>query len=104
MSEYTLIISERFTQEFEKAISYKEEHGTYKSNIEKFKKEVKAKIRSLKTSPRLGVDVSSRVSFETKMKYLLVDNYLIFYEITGVDEVTIYRFISARSNWQRMLL
>jgi len=35
MEKYTLNITERFVQEYENIILYKEAHGTYQANIDK---------------------------------------------------------------------
>jgi len=41
MSEYNVIITEKFTADVERAIARKREFGTYESNIEIFKNEIK---------------------------------------------------------------
>lgn len=102
MSDYHVVITEKFTADVERAIARKREFGTYESNIEIFKNEIKKRTLQLKTSPKSGSNLSARVDYETNDKLFIIDDYLMIYEITGKEEVTVYRLLSAKSNWQRL--
>ena len=54
-------------------------------------------------SPKSGADLSSRVVYETKEKFFLVDDYkhLMIYEIIEDKEVHLYRILPTKSNWQK---
>ena len=103
-NEYNVIITEKFTADVERAIARKREFGTYEANIESFKKEIDGRLLQLKKSPKSGSNLSARVDYETNDKLFIIDDYLMVYEITGKKDVTVYRLLSAKSNWQRMLL
>jgi len=101
VKEYNLVIHEEVNIDIDNAVEYKRENGTYEANIQKFKKEVKKTIRSLKTSPKAGSNLSNRVDIDTKKKYFLVDNYLLVFEIIGEKEVHVFGLYPTRSNWTK---
>lgn len=54
-------------------------------------------IDHLVESPKIGQSLSSRVDVSTTLRYLVVQDHLIFYEIDGRD-LFIVRILSAKSN------
>lgn len=105
MADYKIEIADNFYDDMDTIIERKEEYGTYQSNIDKFKKEVEGVISKLEITPKSGANLSSRVVYETKEKFFLVDNYrhIMIYEIVGNKEVHLYRILPTKSNWQRTL-
>ncbi|MCL1991072.1 MAG: type II toxin-antitoxin system RelE/ParE family toxin [Defluviitaleaceae bacterium] len=99
MIKFNLIIADDVDIDIEEAIERKKEYGAYQSTIYELLKEINSCYTKLESSPKSGSNLSARVSRETNIKYLLVKDYVMIYEITGEEEVTIYRFLSARTNW-----
>jgi len=103
METYHVEIADDFYHDLDAIIERKEAYGTYQSNIDKFKKEVDEVITKLSISPKSGANLSSRVVYNTKEKFFLVDDFkhLMIYEIVKDDEVHLYRILPTKSNWQK---
>ncbi len=56
----------------------------------------------LKQFPMLGVELSSKIDVSTGFRYLISDNYLIFYKVDNVY-VSIYRILYSRRNYIKIL-
>ena len=56
----------------------KKEIGTRDDNLEVFKEELAQTIQRLNTSPKVGCNLSARLDLETSVKYLPVQDYLLF--------------------------
>jgi len=59
MIEYTVKLTKQYENDFDKALKRKKEYGTYASNIDEFKKDVRSYIRMLRTSPKSGSNLSA---------------------------------------------
>ena len=104
MIEYNVEISNKFYDDMDKIIEWKEEYVTYQSNIDEFKNEVNARLLQLKTSPKGGSNLSTRVNRPTNKKYFVIEKkYLMFYEVISDTEVHVSDILPAKSNWQRVL-
>ena len=102
MSDFKVNVPKIFKSDVDVAVERKVEFNAYESNIAEFKKEVSERIMSLKTSPKIGANLSARVDRETNIKYLVVSDYLLFYKVTG-KVVEVLRFLSAKSDWYNKL-
>ena len=102
MDKLNLIVPTIVHEDISEIIFYKESLGTYKNNIEKLVQEIFKMFDRLTLSPKIGQDLSSRVDVPTTIRYLAVEDYLIFYEIDGFS-ISIVRILSGKSNWQRTL-
>lgn len=100
---YKVITSSETVRDIEEAVFYKEELGTYAENIVKFKQEVVSTIRRLADSPKIGSNLSARIDEETEIKYSVIQDYILFYEIEE-DTVKVLRLLPARSNWMNTVL
>ncbi|PQC13432.1 type II toxin-antitoxin system RelE/ParE family toxin [Enterococcus faecalis] len=85
------------------AIFYKKELGTYQENLKKFQTELTDFMDILKTSPKIGSNLSVRIGIETNVKYKVIEDYIMFYEILG-SEVYVLRVLPAKSNWMNTIL
>ncbi|MBF0006667.1 type II toxin-antitoxin system RelE/ParE family toxin [Enterococcus faecalis] len=85
------------------AIFYKKELGTYQENLKKFQTELTEFMDILKTSPKIGSNLSVRIGIETNVKYRVIEDYIMFYEILG-SEVYVLRVLPAKSNWMNTIL
>lgn len=50
-------------------------------------------IENIQQFPNIGLDLSKRVRFRTNYKYVIWENYIIFYKIQG-EYVEIYRVVN----------
>ncbi|MCL1989290.1 MAG: type II toxin-antitoxin system RelE/ParE family toxin [Defluviitaleaceae bacterium] len=103
MSDFKVNVPKIFRSDVDVAVARKKEFNAYESNIEEFKKEVSKRIALLKTSPKMGANLSARVDRETNIKYFVIGDYLLFYEIVSDEVVEVLRFLSAKSNWYNKL-
>ncbi|WP_339014774.1 type II toxin-antitoxin system RelE/ParE family toxin (plasmid) [Lactococcus garvieae] len=103
MSEYTVIVAEQVYRDTQEAIFYKESLGTYETNVSEFAKEVATFIKKMETSPKIGSNLALRIGIDTNVKYNVIEDYIIFYEIVGL-EVYVLRLLPAKSNWMNTIL
>ncbi|MFK4899219.1 type II toxin-antitoxin system RelE/ParE family toxin [Lactococcus petauri] len=103
MNEYTVIVAEQVYRDTQEAIFYKESLGTYDTNVTEFAKEVATFIKNMETLPRIGSSLALRIGIDTNVKYNVIEDYIIFYEIIGL-EVYILRLLPAKSNWMNTIL
>lgn len=85
------------------AIFYKKELGTYQENLKKFQMELTEFMDILKTSSKIGSNLSVRISIETNIKYRVIEDYILFYEVLG-SEVYVLRVLPAKSNLMNTIL
>ena len=100
---YHVITSSETVRDIEEAVFYKEELGTYPENILKFTQTVVATIRQLATSPKIGANLSARIDKDTDIKYSVIEDYILFYEIEN-DTVKVLRLLPAKTNWMNIIL
>ena len=103
MSNYNVTVSEQVLRDMREAIFYKKELGTYQENLKKFQTELTEFMDILKTSPKFGSNLSVRIGIETNVKYKVIQDYIMFYEILG-SEVYVLRVLPAKSNWMNNIL
>jgi hypothetical protein len=103
LSNYNVTVSEQVLRDMREAIFYKKELGTYQENLKKFQTELTEFMDILKTSPKIGSNLSVRIGIETNVKYKVIQDYIMFYEILG-SEVYVLRVLPAKSNWMNTIL
>mgnify|MGYP003599564113 FL=1 len=103
MSNYNVTVAEQVLRDMREAIFYKKELGTYQENLKKFQTELTEFMDILKTSPKIGSNLSVRIGIETNVKYKVIQDYIMFYEILG-SEVYVLRVLPAKSNWMNNIL
>lgn len=105
LNEYNVELSIQAKRDTREAVFYKKELGTRKDNLEKFKDELSQSIHRLKTSPKTGANLSSRIDIETSIKYLTIQDYLLFYEIIEEKRlVNVIRVLPAKTNWMSKII
>lgn len=105
LSEYAVELSIQARRDAREAVFYKKKLGTREDNLEKFKDELSQTIQKLKTSPKVGTNLSSRIDIETKVKYLTVQDYLLFYEILeDKKQINVIRILPAKTNWMNTVV
>lgn len=100
---YDVRTSSEAARDIEEAAFYKEGLGMMPDNVLKFKKDVLSAIRRLEESPKAGANLSARIDIETNVKYNVIDDYILFYEIEG-EVVKVVRLLPAKSNWMNVIL
>lgn len=103
MSNYNVTVPEQVLRDMREAIFYKKELGTYQENLKKFQTELTEFMDILKTSPKIGSNLSVRIGIETNVKYRVIEDYILFYEILD-SEVYVLRVLPAKSNWMNTIL
>ena len=64
-------------------------------------KEIYGKFENIQMFPKIGADLSKRVSFRTDYKYMVWENYVIIYKIEK-ECVEIYRVINRFQDMTRI--
>jgi addiction module RelE/StbE family toxin len=59
-------------------------------------------IEKLGTFPEMGAPLSSRINLKTDYRYLICDNYLIFYKIEK-ETVSVYRVLNGSRDYLSIL-
>lgn len=105
LNEYDVDLSIQARRDAKQAVFYKKELGTREDNLEKFKEIFAQTIQRLKTSPKVGSNLSARMDIETSVKYLPIQDYLLFYEILeGKNQVNVIRLLPAKTNWMSKIM
>lgn len=103
LTDYTVIVAEQVYRDTQEAIFYKKNLGTYESNVSEFSKEVATFIKRLEKSPKVGSNLSFRMGIDTNVKYTVIDDYILLYELVD-SEVYVLRLLPAKSNWINTIL
>lgn len=104
-NEYIVELSIQARRDAKEAVFYKKELGTREDNLKKFKDELSQVIQRLKTSPKIGSNLSTRIDIETSLKYLTVQDYLLFYEILEEkNQINVIRILPAKTNWMSKIM
>lgn len=102
---YKVNVSRQVLRDIQDAVFYKKQLGTYARNIDNFVRELDELIYSrLCDSPMVSASLSSRVDVETSIRYQVVNDYILFYDVVGAETVNVLRLLSARSDWATVIL
>ncbi|MEY8461659.1 type II toxin-antitoxin system RelE/ParE family toxin [Streptococcus merionis] len=103
---YTVNVPRQVLRDIQEAAFYKQKLGTYQENIEHFITKLDIIIYDkLSKSPKIGSNLSSRLTTSSDAKYQIIDDYTLFYEISEEDkEVDVLRLLPAKSNWMTTIL
>lgn len=105
MMGYTVNVARQVLRDVEEAVFYKRELGTYPENVEKFIIHLDTLIyEKLEESPLTGTSLSYRLDVSTNIRYLLEDDYILFYAIQNDEKkVDVLRLLPAKSNWMNTI-
>jgi len=98
ITKYNVQVPRIVKSDITKAVNRKREFDAYESSILEFKNEIDKKVKSLAISPLSGANLEARVHRPTKVKYFVIEDYLLFFEVKE-NTVSVIRFMSAKSNW-----
>lgn len=102
MQMYKLLIARQVERDLTEIELYVMKLGGYSSNITVFLEHVYDSIESLLIYPFLGIELNKQTLISTGLRYLVIDNYLIFYEVIG-NEINVYRVLSQRTDYIQRL-
>ncbi|MBP2622275.1 type II toxin-antitoxin system RelE/ParE family toxin [Streptococcus panodentis] len=103
MTNYRVIVSAQVLRDAREAVFYKQGLGVYPENLAAFKKDLADFVKRLELSPKVGSNLSARIPQQTAIKYRVIQDYILFYEIAG-QEVYVLRLLPAKSDWMQTIL
>jgi hypothetical protein len=68
-----------------------------------FTKKVVTFIKKMETSSKIESNLSLRIDIDTKLKYSVIEYYILFYKIVRL-EVYVLRLLLTKSNWMNTIL
>jgi hypothetical protein len=66
-------------------------------------KKVATFIKKMESSSKIESNLSLRIDIDTKLKYSVIEDYILFYEIVDL-EVYLLRLLPTKSNWMNTIL
>ncbi|MDN6640996.1 MAG: type II toxin-antitoxin system RelE/ParE family toxin [Tetragenococcus sp.] len=100
--KYELSIAAQVERDLRETILYKSSLGTFQTNIDAFIDHLFTGIEQLQYYPLSGSALENKTSVPTEIRYLVIEDYLVFYEF--IDEiVSIYRILSAKQDYIKIL-
>lgn len=99
---YTVVIAQQVVRDLNEIERYLVGWGTYQSTIDQFVEHIYQSIEQLQVHPFSGVSLNHKTPIPTKIRYLVVDNYLIFYQVND-EVVSVIRILSEKQEYLRIL-
>lgn len=99
---YKINISQQVVRDLDEIELYMLRFGTYEKTVVAFFEGIYEKIDELQEFPYVGRSLSDKTEVPNQLRYLIVDEHLIFYEVIN-DIVNVYRIISQRTDYIRIL-
>lgn len=97
-----ILFSPKSIQDINEIKNYLEEELCSKKVIERIIRKILDRIYKLADFPEIGTPLNSVVAIKTSYRYLVCENYKIFYTIEN-DEVHISRIFSIKRNYLSIL-
>jgi len=72
------------------------------SAINKFNQSLINSIENLAKFPELGINLSKKIEVKTDYRYLIVDEYIIFYKFDS-KHLYVYRILSSKRDYTKIL-
>ena len=103
--KYTVNVARQVYRDVQESVFYKKELDTYPENIEKFIINLETLIyEKLSEFPFTGVGLSVRLDISTNIRYILIDDYILFYDVQEENKyVDVLRLLPAKSNWMNTI-
>jgi addiction module RelE/StbE family toxin len=104
MSEkkYALKIARQVSRDLKEIQFYREHNNAYKENTDKLIKDIRVEIRRLGLSPKTAPSLNSKTPIPTNLRYSVVDDYVIVFEIVD-DVVNVYRVFYGKQDYLSQL-
>ena len=102
MKNYSLNISPQIENDLSEIVFYMKEIGSYETTVADFLDKIYTAFEFLKVTTLLGQTLTAKIDAPTNMRFYIVEQYIIFYEI--VDEIIeITRIIPTKKDYIRIL-
>ena len=98
---YSIKYSNLYMDDFAEALDYIKEVLKNEIASNNLKNNVNKEIQRIKQFPHIGIKLY-RDNIETKYRYIIVENYFVFYYVSN-DKIFIDRFIYAKRDYIKLL-
>ena len=72
------------------------------NTVNRFTKKIIDSIENLAEFPELGMELAKKIDLKTDYRYLIVDEYIVFYKF-NTETVFIYRILSSKRDYMRII-
>ena len=100
--KYQLSIAAQVERDLNEITFYLTELGTYENTVDSLLKHIFDGLEQLQTHPLSGAPLDKKTSIPTNMRYLVIEDYLVFYEFDG-QLIKVFRVLSAKKDYIRIL-
>ncbi|WP_271496118.1 type II toxin-antitoxin system RelE/ParE family toxin [Enterococcus sp. 5H] len=83
-SRYSLSIAAQVEKDLNEIIFYLTEPGMYQTNIDQLVEHIFDGLDQLQVHPLSGTPLDTKTVVPTKIRYLIIDDYLLFYEVVFI--------------------
>ena len=70
--------------------------------VNKFTKRIIDSIENLAEFPELGMELSKKIELKNDYRYLVVDEYIVFYKFNE-ETVLVYRILSSKRDYMKII-
>lgn len=99
MKKYKLHLSPQVERDLSDIIFYMQQLGAYESTVLSFLDKV---YSALQATPLLGHSLESKIAAPTNIRFYLVEQHIIFYEIAD-DVIEVTRILPEKKDYLRIL-
>lgn len=100
--KYQLLIAAQVERDLNEITFYLTKIGTYEKNVDSFLVHIFNDLEQLQIHPLSGVALNKKTLIPTNMRYLIIEDYLIFYEFDG-QLIKVFRILSAKQDYINIL-
>lgn len=100
--KFQLSIAAQVERDLNEITFYLSELGAYESNVDSLLEHIFSGLEQLQTYPLSGVPLDKKTTIPTNMRYLVIENYLIFYEFDG-QLIKVFRVLSSKQDYINIL-
>ncbi|MFD2308667.1 type II toxin-antitoxin system RelE/ParE family toxin [Enterococcus termitis] len=101
-SLYSLSIAAQVERDLKEITFYLTELGMYQTNVDQLVNNIFDGLDQLQTHPLSGSPLANKTIIPTEIRYLIIDEYLIFYEVVE-RAVNVYRILSSKQDFINIL-
>lgn len=102
MKKYKLHLSHQIERDLSDIIFYIQQLGAYDSTVLSFLDKVYSAFKFLQSTPLLDRSLESKIAVQTNMRFYLIEQHIIFYEIAD-DVIEVTRVLSEKKDYLRIL-
>lgn len=102
MKKYKLHLSPQIERDLSEIIFYMQQLGVYESTVLSFLDKVYSAFEFLQSTPLLDRSLESKIAAQTNIRFYLVEQHIIFYEIID-DVIEVTRVLPEKKDYLRIL-